>query len=255
MRNFGFVLILLIACRGQAQSRPGPGYLMRYSCVFNEQFDRAKQYLYFHAELRLSDGSSYFFITPDDSKPLPQRDPNSVYFRFDTLLRVAKFQTTNQIVFGDPMLKGKEQFFRDSLFPMHWELPGESREVGSLHCAKATTHFRGRDYVCWYCPDIPVPDGPWKLGGLPGLIVEAYDTEDDLHFLLQSMEPSGGQPFTGRIRDIMSGSLPGYEAYVSYWKGFAKKLEASMGIAESSDCASCQTRSKVKIYLWEKVLD
>lgn len=42
-------------------------------------------------------------------------------------------------------------------------------------CARATTTFRGRSYTVWFTPEIPIPSGPWKLGGLPGLILKAED--------------------------------------------------------------------------------
>ena len=40
-------------------------------------------------------------------------------------------------------------------------------------CHLATTHFRGRDWNVWFTLDIPLPLGPIKLGGLPGLILQA----------------------------------------------------------------------------------
>jgi hypothetical protein len=42
--------------------------------------------------------------------------------------------------------------------------------------------FRGRNYIAWYSPDIPKPYGPWKLFGLPGMILEARDKERKFHF-------------------------------------------------------------------------
>lgn len=35
-------------------------------------------------------------------------------------------------------------------------------------CKSATAEFRGRKYKVWYTMEIPIPIGPWKLGGLPG---------------------------------------------------------------------------------------
>jgi hypothetical protein len=37
----------------------------------------------------------------------------------------------------------------------------------------ATGVFGGRTYDVWFTPEIPVPLGPYKLGGLPGMILQA----------------------------------------------------------------------------------
>ncbi len=59
---------------------------------------------------------------------------------------------------------------------------------GGLHCQKATTHFKGRDYTAWFCPDLPLHVGPWKLNGLPGVIVQAYDAKKDVQFMFDGVE-------------------------------------------------------------------
>ena len=58
-----------------------------------------------------------------------------------------------------------------------WNISFETQDILGYTCQKATCHFRGRDYVAWFAPDIPVRQGPWKLGGLPGLILKAHDTD------------------------------------------------------------------------------
>ena len=60
---------------------------------------------------------------------------------------------------------------------MMWELVDEHQGVMGYDCQKATCHWRGRDYVAWFAPSIPVRRGPWKFGGLPGLILKVYDTQ------------------------------------------------------------------------------
>jgi GLPGLI family protein len=60
--------------------------------------------------------------------------------------------------------------------------------VGDYSCYKAKGEIAGRMYTVWFTPDIPVNAGPWKLWGLPGLIVKAESDDHVLTFVLKSLE-------------------------------------------------------------------
>lgn len=60
-----------------------------------------------------------------------------------------------------------------------WALSDSTKEICGYLCHQATATFRGRNWIAWYC-DIPKSAGPWKLNGLPGLILAA-ETEDKEH--------------------------------------------------------------------------
>lgn len=62
---------------------------------------------------------------------------------------------------------------------INWVLSDSTKEICGYLCHQATATFRGRNWVAWYC-DIPKNVGPWKLNGLPGLILAAQ-TEDKEH--------------------------------------------------------------------------
>lgn len=49
-------------------------------------------------------------------------------------------------------------------------------------CRLATAQYKGREWFVWYAEDIPLDAGPWKLGGLPGLILRAYDAKRQFVF-------------------------------------------------------------------------
>jgi GLPGLI family protein len=69
-----------------------------------------------------------------------------------------------------------------------WTISGDTATFSGLHCQKANGHFRGRDYLVWFCSDLPVHCGPWKLNGLPGVIVDAHDTKNEVIFAFDGVE-------------------------------------------------------------------
>ena len=69
-----------------------------------------------------------------------------------------------------------------------WILKNETKKIGDFTTYKAIAKFRGRIYTAWYTTEIPIPYGPWKLQGLPGLILEAYDEKKEMFFYFKSIE-------------------------------------------------------------------
>jgi len=65
---------------------------------------------------------------------------------------------------------------------LEWEITGEHGTVASFDCQKAECDFRGRRWEAWFTTEIPVGEGPWKLRGLPGLILYARDTTGQYSF-------------------------------------------------------------------------
>jgi GLPGLI family protein len=78
--------------------------------------------------------------------------------------------------------------YEEDLPVFDWKIFDDKQEILSYQCQKATTSFRGRDYVAWFAPDIPVPNGPWKFGGLPGLILKLSDSENNFVYECQGLE-------------------------------------------------------------------
>src|SRR5699024_5708709 len=60
---------------------------------------------------------------------------------------------------------------------LDWQITDESKEIGGYIAIKAEVTFRGRDFVAWFTPEIPISAGPWKFYGLPGLILVVKDEE------------------------------------------------------------------------------
>jgi GLPGLI family protein len=74
-------------------------------------------------------------------------------------------------------MQGKNSYYREKTPKQDWTLQNGTVTVAGYLCKKAVCKFRGRNYTAWYAPDIPVGNGPWKFGGLPGLILKVYDKD------------------------------------------------------------------------------
>lgn len=74
---------------------------------------------------------------------------------------------------------------REQIPVMDWQILEDTLSIMGYLCNKATATFRGRIYTAWFSLEIPVNEGPWKLYGLPGVILRA-ETEDGL-FCFQSI--------------------------------------------------------------------
>jgi len=77
----------------------------------------------------------------------------------------------------------KKLYIISDEFQLNWKITDETKIVSGKKTYKAETFFRGRKWIAWFCPDLPYPYGPWKLYGLPGLILEAYDESKRYHFV------------------------------------------------------------------------
>lgn len=65
--------------------------------------------------------------------------------------------------------------YTEPLPAIDWELEEGERTILGYACRRARCTFRGRNYEAWYAPEIAVSAGPWKFGGLPGLILAIRD--------------------------------------------------------------------------------
>lgn len=94
---------------------------------------------------------------------------------------------------------------KDTLDKIDWKMIKEYRTLGKYKCQKARGAFAGRTYEAWFTTEIPISSGPYKLWGLPGMILEAKSTDGKVEFLFSSAELSKSmkqyieRPKLGRI--------------------------------------------------------
>lgn len=94
--------------------------------------------------------------------------------------QIYKDRLANEIITKDEHLN--DIFILNEKPLVHdWTLYEDTTTILNIVCQKATMKFRGREYTAWFTMDLPINDGPWKIYGLPGLILKVEDNEGILN--------------------------------------------------------------------------
>lgn len=73
--------------------------------------------------------------------------------------------------------------------PLEWTILDQgSKNFLDFKVFAATTTFAGRNYTAWFAPEISIIDGPHVFYGLPGLVVDVYDSDKHFRFQLEGIE-------------------------------------------------------------------
>ena len=72
--------------------------------------------------------------------------------------------------------------------PIQWTILEDTKEEHGYKLQKATTNFGKRNWEVWFIPSIPIPEGPFKFRGLPGLIYEVKDEADNFIYSLAEIK-------------------------------------------------------------------
>ena len=83
------------------------------------------------------------------------------------------------VVCGDYINGDAGMSYQQALPTIEWKLQPEQQTISGYECYTAMGEYGGRTWNVWYAPEIPINVGPWKLSGLPGLIIKA--TNDANH--------------------------------------------------------------------------
>jgi len=93
---------------------------------------------------------------------------------------VEKDKASQKTIFKDRI--GRDLYAYEEDRPLNWKMSSETTKIGEYKVQKATTDFAGRQWTAWFTTDLPYQDGPYKFGGLPGLIVKVEDDKGDYSF-------------------------------------------------------------------------
>ena len=111
-------------------------------------------------------------IPADSLKKLNDRYYTKVKYLFAPV--ILKNYPKEKITVTDDIIP-EDYIYEENKVDRKWALQDGTLKVCGYECNKAVASFGGREWTVWYAPEITISDGPWKLYGLPGLILKASD--------------------------------------------------------------------------------
>lgn len=129
-----------------------------------------------NAELYFNSQESFYFL---GNKSVVDTTTVEIHVRIsDEIGSVMHKMLMDHVIYSREVLPDGVIMVKDSMPIIEWNISNEIKMVGTLSLTKATAKFRGRNYIAWFCENIPYNVGPLKLSNLPGIILELY-TEDE----------------------------------------------------------------------------
>lgn len=95
-------------------------------------------------------------------------------------------------------------YYKDKLPKMDWKIAdGDTMTVNGYLCKKAVANYGGRQWTVWFAEELSMPCGPWKLNGLPGLIMAAHDADNFFKFTCVGIEQTRTAPWDMSTKDYV----------------------------------------------------
>lgn len=138
-----------------------------------------------------------------------------------------------------------DEFLLPDTFPvLNWVMGDSVKNIGGYSCQDASTTFKGRTYKAWFTTELPFPFGPWKLQGLPGLILSASDLTGEVQFVYAGFDKNDSEKSVdlSPSEDALPVSI---EAFEKLQKAFQDNREAYIQAAQARNSTKTKKSSAI----------
>lgn len=184
--------------------------------VFEEKNELNKDSVTYPCALEIHADKSYFYnyakMLKDSVAKTVFSETNDPMMAFSVARKYKSGgpQMTVRSLFGELKRTTTHEILRDyygydeELARPEWTVDETITEIKSGYkCHRATAKYLGRKWTVWYTPEIPTSAGPWKLWGLPGLIVDARDDGGRFSFEMTSFGKISPEMMTEDVTKYM----------------------------------------------------
>ncbi|WP_417428585.1 GLPGLI family protein [Halpernia sp.] len=184
MQKIGFIFIFLF-CHSLAYSQRKINSKIRVLYILNALNSKKPNSKKLNKTFVLvaSENKSVFLTANAytlDSLKLENKNFQELSQYFEMHYQYQVFIDKNNINFSDSIL-GTEIGYKETN-EMNWSLINEYKEILGMKCQKATISKYGRKWIAYFSNNYPFSFGPYKFNGLPGLILEVQDSDNEYNF-------------------------------------------------------------------------
>lgn len=152
--------------------------------------------------------------------------------RLSSIEALAVYYDYQEKYFYEVNAVGLNNFLMEDNIPPVWKIENTTEKLFGFDCQQATTVYKCRKWTVWFTADFPAAAGPWKLCGLPGLILKATDDRNEVSIVFDGMEGQG-QPATielKKARFIKCSKAEYFKQLQQYAADPIRYIETQMGV-------------------------
>lgn len=124
----------------------------------------------------------------------------------------------------------KKFYYEEDIENIEWVLVDRDTTILDYPCQMAVCDYRSRKWTAWYTTEIPVSLGPWKLRGLPGLIMYASDDSGVFAFECIELRNSTNTVAEPKLSKAIKCTQEELEQLFREWGADPPALERKMGL-------------------------
>ena len=124
----------------------------------------------------------------------------------------------------------KRLYYEENATIQQWEMLEGDTVILGYNCKKAQTFFRGRVWHVWYTMDIPISEGPWKLCGLPGMILKAEEGNGLFTFCCIGIKSHINEPLKPDVSNVVKSTYKKVQELMSLRWSDHERFKSVMGI-------------------------
>ncbi|WP_378186013.1 GLPGLI family protein [Aquimarina sp. W85] len=201
-------------------------------------------------QLKISDENESEFDAGQQAKTtiIKSNNPEPYYY----------INTENRILIFRETVANKLFIVKESFTTIDWVLQKETKKIGKYNCQKAIADYKGRQWTVWFTTEIPVTRGPWKLRGLPGLILEATENRDKFSFYAETVNLNPDDLLIQeKLKEPIIDNLSTNESYVgalkSKYDDISAMIQASSprGTRSIEHCEICPDPKNLSLEVYE----